>query len=398
MVELQRTSRLVWYRQGPRMLAMAIAVALLLACQSRPSSTAVQAPLGADVRTAQQDVVGGGTRTEQTLDQELAVPAAWIEGAKAEGKLIYTTTDDPRELEPQVAAFKQRYPFLEVEHIVASTEVRQFKVLESALRGQPMTDAVTGISNPEYRQLGVLMDLSDLPATRSYPDMLKSADNVLMSRHVRYWAAAYNTNLISKERAAQFKTWFDLTAPDLRGKVAFSSIGSSSWFSTIWPALGPEEATRLLEAFDANDAKFRRERHNASTELLAAGEFAVVIPANEARLGQMKEKGAPVEWLPLEPLPVAPGQIAILKQAPHPNAARLWVNWLLSQEGQRVYSQAAGISPAHPALDASAYKYPAGLLMTQNLQKHVEGYEWSETWTKDHPGVQTWNRVALKGL
>jgi iron(III) transport system substrate-binding protein len=97
----------------------------------------------------------------------------------------------------------------------------------------------------------------------------------------------------------------------------------------------------------------QRRGHNLLTRLLAAGEYPLaLVHANE--IEKEKQDGAPVEWVrTLDPIVTSPSQVGISAKAPHPAAARLLVDFLLSKEGQRVI-ESRGRVPARTDLGSSA--------------------------------------------
>jgi ABC-type Fe3+ transport system substrate-binding protein len=132
------------------------------------------------------------------------------------------------------------------------------------------------------------------------------------------------------------KKWDDLlTNPKFRaGNLALGNR-PQLWALTLWKANGEKWATDFLtKLFAEVKPQLRREGMNAMLELLAAGEFNATIPSAEYRTYQKVLDGAPVSYHCPEPVPVAVSEMGILKGAPNTNAARVFVNWFLSKEGQ----------------------------------------------------------------
>jgi ABC-type Fe3+ transport system substrate-binding protein len=113
--------------------------------------------------------------------------------------------------------------------------------------------------------------------------------------------------------------------------------------------LGIEKARKLVEGL-AKQKLILRNQPNQMAQLLAAGEFPMA-QVYVHHLERVKSKGAPVDWIKtLDPLVALRGAVAISARAPHPNAARLFVDFYLSKEGQQLVKM-WGKVPAHPDVD-----------------------------------------------
>ncbi|MBI3015665.1 MAG: extracellular solute-binding protein [Candidatus Tectomicrobia bacterium] len=345
--------------------------------------------------SAERTVAAAGAKG---VDADLAVPRDWLEKAKTEGKLVLYSTDTPQQQAEILKRFTQRYPFVKVDYLKAPTEVRYQKVLLTARQGIPVADIVTGINGgglKNYLDAQALAELSDLPAWRTYSEDFKHGAMSIGFRK-RYYGLAYNTNLVSKQDLP--RTWGDLLEPKWNGQVAFNSIASSVWLNPLWHSLGPERAARLMDGFARNKAQFRTEGADASVKLLAAGEYKFAIPVSEYNAYEVAKVGGPVDWLAVDPLPVVLGNIQILRKAAHPFAAKLYVNWILSEEGQEVYAKVTGANPVHPDLQAKSFNFPDLAQRVKGKKQVVLRTDMEMGWGADHAGVKLWQKVALGGF
>jgi len=335
------------------------------------------------------------------VPKELQVPQEWIEGAKREGKVVVYATDTPEQASQIHRVFNQRYPFIALDYTKAATAVRYEKVLFAAKQGKAITDLVTAISGVTagYVDSGVLMDLSNLPVWSSYPKEDKLQGKYLSGPFTRYWGVAYNTNLVSKNDVPA--TWDELLTPKWKGKVAANSITKTVSFFPLWYAWGPERATTFLERLVANGLQNRKEGHDASLKLLYAGEYSLLITAGDYQVYEDQQKGAPAEWVALDPVPaVSAGLVGALKDAAHPNALRIYVNWLMSEEGQRIYSRITSALPVHPKLaDLSpSFKDMARRMAGKRKAVLTPEQDYQASSPGGSPASEAWNRVVLKGL
>jgi iron(III) transport system substrate-binding protein len=286
------------------------------------------------------------------LDAELNVPKAWLDGAaKEDGTIILGTWRD-REFLGMHAAFKARYPSVKLNYHRTSTRARGMKVIVALREGRVIADVTTSIADvyPQLRKMGALADLRQLPGFKN-----------LSSRHVGgkgRWASfklsvrcmAYNKNLVKK--ADLPKTWDDLlTNPRWRGGKIGLTNHATAWLLALWAEKGEkwgENFTRRL--FTEVNPQQRKEGMSAATALTIAGEFHANIPGPERRAKTYADKGAPVGYHCPNPVTFTLSQIVMLKNAKNKNGARIFVNWLLSREGQILQYVHSNSIPSHKAL------------------------------------------------
>ncbi len=286
------------------------------------------------------------------IDKELQFPKEWVDGAKKEGKLRVFSTIDPPQADVLFRPFKERYPFLAIEYNRASHEDRAIRTLVAYKNKRIVTDILTGIGGSffMYRETGALEDLRQIPNLKNNPTGTFDPDGLWVGMHMRYWCMAYNTKQVRKEDLP--KRWEDfLSNPKWRnGNLALGNR-PQLWTLQLWQAKG-EKWTKdfLTKLFAEVRPQLRREGMNALIELLAAGEFYGTIPSAEYRTYQKTLDGAPVSYTCPEPVPVAVSEMAILKGAPNINAARLFVNWFLSKEGQIAQYVSDFAPPVHKDL------------------------------------------------
>jgi ABC-type Fe3+ transport system substrate-binding protein len=335
------------------------------------------------------------------IPRELQVPQEWIEGAKREGKVLVYGTDTPQEASVFHQAFQRRYPFITVEFTKVPTVVRFEKVLFSAKQGKPPADLVTAIggNTAAYADAGVLLDVSNLPIWSSYHDEHKLHGKYIAGPFTRHWGLGYNTNLVARNEVPV--SWEDLLQPKWKGKVAANSISRSVTYTPLWYAWGAERASKFLEGLVANGLLIRKEGGDASLRLLEAGEYAILITAGDFQAYEDQQKGAPVEWFALDPVPTTSGGLmGALKDAPHPNALRIYVNWLLSEEGQKIYAAAARTFPVHPKLvdlTPNFKDWPKRMAGKRKAVRSME-HEYESTKPGGSAVGKAWSRLVLKGL
>ncbi len=156
----------------------------------------------------------------------------------------------------------------------------------------------------------------------------------------------YNTKLVNPK---EFKSYWDLLNPKWKGKMIAldpawgGPVSSPLRFIYHHPDLGPKFLIRLLTEMDITPS--RRSRQIA--DWLATGKFALSIFTRPSREGldDAKRQGLPVDWFKPSAfkegtvLNAGSGNLMLMRNAPHPNAARVAINWLLSREGQAVFQK-----------------------------------------------------------
>jgi ABC-type Fe3+ transport system substrate-binding protein len=161
---------------------------------------------------------------------------------------------------------------------------------------------------------------------------------------------AYNTDKVKKEDLP--KTWDDLVkGPRWGGGNLALTNNPSSWLLGLWGDFGEKwgaDFTRAL--FEQLQPQRRKEGLTALTGLTVAGEFHASLPSPEWVAKRYSVKGAPIGYHCPEPVPITVSQIAMLEKAPHKNAARLFINWMVSREGQILQYATTFAVPIHQAL------------------------------------------------
>jgi iron(III) transport system substrate-binding protein len=287
------------------------------------------------------------------LDQELAVPDAWIEGAKKEKKVRAYGIWEEAQDRVLMEAFRARYPFVEVDYQNAATrQQRSVRPLIALKEGKVIVDVISSLGSQvnAFSAAGALMRLDDLPTYGSIPAELKHSDKEWITHKANLWCLAYNTKKLKP--ADMPPTWdgFLDAAKWGNGKIGLGDR-PNLWLLQAAGVKGQDWARNFMdELFGKLKPQLRKEGMSMLMNLMAAGEMDVVIPAAHYEISEKETIGAPVGWHCPEPVPVVGDIIAIMKQSPSPNAAKLYVNWLLSREGQLAHFAATESMPVHPGL------------------------------------------------
>jgi iron(III) transport system substrate-binding protein len=150
------------------------------------------------------------------------------------------------------------------------------------------------------------------------------------------WIAAYNTNKVKKEDLP--KSYADLQDPKWKGKLGVEA-DDYGWFGALLSELGEAQGTKIFNNIVATNGITVRKGHSLLGTLVASGDVPLALTIYDWNPPQLKDKGgAPIEGFYIPPVMAQPSTIAMLKGAPHPAAALLFYDFMLS-EGQQMLAK-----------------------------------------------------------
>src|SRR3954451_2413152 len=251
-----------------------------------------------------------------------------IDAANKEGRLVYYTANFAEVEQQVINAFNKRFPNIKVEMVRAPGGQLITRVKTEAAAGKLSADVV------DHSDRALMADLVDLFQDYAPPnaaDYLPEAQisPKLWPRATLVWSVAYNTELVKTPP----KAWMDLTKPEydkMTGQV-FAQSGGTTWTRIMF------ERQVLGEDYWAKQASTHPILYPSGAPMadaLVRGEVAMG-PLLYNIVYQKQKDGAPIQiFFPPEGAPVNPYASGITKTAAHPNAAKLFLNWSLSREGQ----------------------------------------------------------------
>lgn len=282
-----------------------------------------------------------------------------VEAAKKEGGEIeaYVTlrTDTAQTIWKM---FESRYPFLKVKQYKADSD-KMMQRLATEYRAKKYLVDMLNFGGAFHTQVLIEQGVAGpyvSPESKHFAPAFKDKNGFWTTLYYNPMTIVYNTKMVpANERP---KDWGDLVHPRYKGKMAIEHE-QVTWLAGIVKRFGQEKSRQYLQALSKQD--LRLEASGRGNALLAAGEFSVYI--GRGHVAEMfKKKGAPVEWIKNpDPLVVQPATIQLAKNAPHPNSAKLLVDFMLSEpvaellaKEQRLpgRSNAAGLDPAFKEINA----------------------------------------------
>jgi iron(III) transport system substrate-binding protein len=256
-----------------------------------------------------------------------------IDEAKKEGKLVFYTVLTLPDSQALLKGFQQKYPFIEPELFRLGAEKMRTKILTEARAGRHFFDA----TSMDVVENGVLQAQRIFaPYKASGRDAiaagLKDEEGYWTAIYVRQFVLAYNTRLVSEKEVP--KDWPEILGAAWKGKIGMDSE-ETEWYAALAEYWGREKARKFLRGLAAQNPGLHQ-GHTLIAKLTLAGEFPLSI-AHASRIEQLKGVGAPLDWVDtVDPVVTSPSVVSLSAHAPHPNAARVFIDYALSYEGQKI--------------------------------------------------------------
>jgi iron(III) transport system substrate-binding protein len=282
------------------------------------------------------------TLTHPTLYQGTDREKILVEGAKKEG--AFTLYGSHTWYRTMAKEFEKKYPFLKVSEFRTDGRNLIKRVIEEMKAGQYIADviATTGEQMDIMKHEGVFQEYS-IPDARHYPDHLKAKGKTgffYVAHYETYNSLGFNTSLIPPAEAPKIVA--DLLNPKWKGKMSIVSTSTGTrWIGSTLESMGREFLEKLAE----QDVKVQNMSGAALAGLVVSGEVPLSPTIFDANITQAKQKGAPVEWRPLEPVVTTVASSGLVANAPHPHAALLFLDFIHSKEGQQLIMKGGLWSP-----------------------------------------------------
>ena len=256
-----------------------------------------------------------------------------IEAAKSEGTVAYYTTMTLSQSKKVADKFQTKYPFLKVDLFRSGADELLNRIKTEARGGLYAWDVVSGRGD-------MVLTLSEAKLLAPYRspeskfierDMVDD-DGYWIAYYVNPFVLGYNTNLVKKEDVP--KTYEQLLDPKWRGKNISIDDSAYGLLAGLIRAWGKERAVDYFRKLAAQEPVVMRGNTNR-VQLAMAGEYPLII-AYAPTIQRETSLGHPMDWVPLEPVPVQVNPLMLAAKAPHPNAGKLFIDFLLSKEGQKM--------------------------------------------------------------
>ena len=282
------------------------------------------------------------------------VDPALLAAARQEGQVVwYTGLIVNQSVRPMADAFAKKYPGIEVRYSRASDTETAVKILNEGRAHRIQAD-VFDATNAMFPLLDAKLVAAYPPkAAEHYPAELKDPNGYWTATNLYFLTVAYNTNLVKPDEVPH--SFADLLEPRWKGQMAWTSElapqGPPGFIHNILTVMGEQQGMDYLRKFAAQEPVFIAASPRAVLDQVISGEYKMGVMMYNHHAAISAGKGAPIQWLKLEPLVGLQSLIGILKDAPHPNAARVLEEFILSTDGQKVMADNDYL-PADPLVPA----------------------------------------------
>lgn len=254
-----------------------------------------------------------------------------IEGAKKEGQIVYYTTMTLDQSKQTVDRFEKKYPFIKVTLFRTGGGPLLNKIFTESRGGRHDWDVVVGRGEMVLPMMQrKLLASYPSPESKMIDEQLVDKEGFWTAYYVNSYVLGWNTKLVKREDVP--KTYDALLNPKWKGGQISLDTEAYGMVEGLKRAWGQEKAIAYLKKLAALDPVLKR-GNTERVQLVVAGEYPLIIAYNQT-IQRLTSRGAPIDWLPLEPAVTQVNPVMIGSKAPHPNAARLFYDYILSKEGQ----------------------------------------------------------------
>ncbi len=256
-----------------------------------------------------------------------------LAAAQKEGTFTLYTSFADKDLPPLLGAFEKRYGIKVRVWRAASEKVLQRTLAEAAGRRYEVDAVHTSALEMEALHREQILQPVAPPHAAELLAGATRPHREWTATYLSFWVQTYNTSAIRKEDLP--KTYEDLLDPKWKGKLGIEAR-VPEWYATIVMDMGEEEGLRFWRALVARNGISVRGGHTLLNNLVIAGDVPLALTIYQYMAEGAKRKGASIDWFVLEPAVARMSGVGIARRAPHPHAALLFYEFMLSSEAQRI--------------------------------------------------------------
>lgn len=275
--------------------------------------------------------------TQPTLTKEQQL----IEAAKKEGEVVWWSSFQT-EPEKVIKAFQDKYPSIKLKYWDARSQDIMVKLVEEAKVGKLTPDVVALTENDivENVRNGVTQEY-EWPNTKGWS--YQPNNNYYRVLEANFRPVLYNTDLVSPGEVP--KSWEDLKDPKWARKafVTSTALEAPLALARMWGEAGKlnwERSESFWTDFVTKNRPMVVSGYSGAAERVAAGELPLFVYATSSSSQMLKDRGAPLEFAPISPQVAVPFGLFVVKGSPHPNAAKVFADFLTSPDGLAIKANA----------------------------------------------------------
>lgn len=305
--------------------------------------------------------------------------AELVAKAKAEGRVVYYTDLIVDQIvRPLVAGFEAKYG-IKVDYARADSQATLLKVLGESQAGNMQADVFSMTSGFQAAIDAGAVRKFEVASAAALPPQFKDPKHYWVSSNYYVMTPAINTDLVAKADVPQ--SFDDLLSPKWKDKIVWKPndmSGAPGFIANVLRTMGDEKGMTYLKKLQGQGIKSVNASARAVLDQVIAGEYPLVLQIFNHHAALSAQKGAPVQWLKMEPASVQMTLVALTNKSPHPNAGQLFVEFMLSREGQTLFQKAnyfptrKDVLPALPDLSPDGGHFKANFISPEDI---TSGYE-----------------------
>jgi iron(III) transport system substrate-binding protein len=298
-----------------------------------------------------------------------------LDRAKGEGSLTLYTSLAPTESQPLAQAFEKKYGIKVQLWRGQSDEVVQRVTTEA--KGRRFAVDVIETNGPEMEMIAreKLLGALQTPFVADLPANAIPAHRTWFPDRMNYFVVGYNTTKV--KRADIPSTYEGFADPKWKGRIALEAT-DSEWMATLIKTSPGNKGADVVRKIAALQPSLRK-GHVLLASLVAAGDVPVGLAMYNSNIETLKRKGAPIDYVPVQPVVARPQGIGVARNAPHPNAAALFAEFVLSPDGQKLF-ESMGRVPASTKIKSEFNKFP--FVVIDPVTVLDEATKWDKQWNE----------------
>ncbi len=297
-----------------------------------------------------------------------------LAGARKEGIVVLYTSLNTQDSVPLTTAFEKRYG-IKTELWRSSSEKVVQRAVTEARAGRFSCD-VLETNGPEMEAFfrEGLLDEFRSPHFSDLPQAAFPRHRHYVADRFNFFTIGYNTRLVKPDEVPA--SYEDLLHPRFVGRIGLEA-GDVDWFGAMVRHMGEEKGLAFFRRLAAARPQIRS-GHTLLGQLLASGEIPLAANIYNHNVERVAVKGAQIRWKALTPTFGRPNAVGVARRAPHPHAALLFADFLLSREGQTILKERNRV-PASRAVDSNLNDFP--FEMIDPVITLDEDQKWSKLWS-----------------
>ena len=301
-----------------------------------------------------------------------------VEGAKKEGAVMIYSSMTVEDMAPLQAAFEKKYG-VKVNFWRSSSEnvVRRSVSEMRAGRFEADVFETNSLEMEALHREKVLHEVKSPVIAELIPQALAPHREWIGSR-LNVFVLAYNTKLVKKEELP--KNYEDLLNPRWKGRLGIEA-SDVDWFAGVVNDLGEAKGLKLFRDIVATNGMSVRKGHTLLTNLVVSGEVPLALTVYQYKAEQLKNAGAPIDWLALTPIIARFQGIGLARNSPHPHAALLFIDFWLTEAQETMAKR--DFTPANRKISSPVHKMPLKLVDPKLLLDE------NEKWSKHYSEIIT---------